>query len=751
MSDLFITPEEEELQEATAPSLPVEDFKALWSTLQDHSTEEVLQLIADQFADEPGRRQEVLTTWMAQELGYSRVFRRRSTLTREPLWDVLSAKKYRDLSPRAEQALALIGASLRPARTYLHPSAALATLAIWRHSENEELRSEATERLRHHALPDEPEWLFEVIGAFADDTDPMPHDRSVEGLVEMSLENSYWEIAALVSAMVLVHQYGRWFHSAVVTNLVHACDVASLQYPHEAASWLNYLADAAIGGQLTFSWLERPLRAAIRLSLDDPEREATLRDFAARRSFEADHSRLSELYRDDLKSAAKGAPEALDKLLAEVQATVDHNATRAARLLELLIARTGPRRVGSRAQRLRAALRDLATREELTTAEEWLLGIYVANMSLEAHAVEAVRRAGLRIHWEDNPFASREDLDLYLIVSDYERAFEELTCKFDGVTLDHADKYAAARVKYFVERRVEPGRVRRLFQRVFTPVEWLGTEISELSFVSNAVDSGLERFETRMLQEDLREEISEEYRQAGIPIETFEEIADLPVDRVVQLLKSRRQRRLLLGAFAGGLSGGLAPFSWGTLALADIPVLFSITADICSRFCWYFGFDPREHPDLPLEILAVALAGTAPQAVEPMLLRQSLNAFITRRTLVVGAIAPTGLRKFAHRNLVDNLYEEAGPQVVSRIGALTRRKINQNLQQRAAHSRRSHTIPVFGALLGAALNAALLYDLSEAAQAILTDRFLERKYPEWPRHIGYRPQQEPQPPSPEEE
>ena len=41
-----------------------------------------------------------------------------------------------------------------------------------------------------------------------------------------------------------------------------------------------------------------------------------------------------------------------------------------------------------------------------------------------------------------------------------------------------------------------------------------------------------------------------------------------------------------------------------------------------------------------------------------------------------------------------------------------------------------------GALLGAALNAALIYDLCEAAQAVLTDRFLERKYPDWTRHFA---------------
>lgn len=785
MSRIFITPESEELEEAGAlqedsfvneegilseppermglqesarESLPDEDFKALWEALQSRPTEEVLEQIAEQFHDSPGRRRDVLTTWMAQELGYSRVWRRRSSLSKEPLWEVLEEKTYAALSPRGEEALEMIGASLRPARTTLHPSTALATVAIWRNSKDPELVKRARERLRSRALPDEPEWLYEVVGVFLKEEDRAKEDkekeeghvegRKLEDLIALTLEDEYWEVAAFLSGLALVHKYGRWYHRAVVSNIERACDIASEEYPYEAQVYLQFLADAAMGGRLHFSWLERPIRACIRLSISDPEREAKLRAYQSIRPFDADLQRLEVLYAEELGMLPKSgkmarertSEEAQDRLLEEVRQTVLSNPTRALKLLELVVMRARGRRVGSRLQRMRAAVEQLCIDEEIDPLAEWLVGLYVLNVTLESHAVDLVRRMGFRINWESNPFGGRADFEMYLIVSDYERAFEQLTCKFEGITLEHADKYAAARVKFFVQKRIDPSRVHRMVQRIFTPMEWLGSGLTEIGFVGTAIDRGMEAFEERVAKQDLRDQVVEEFRLSGVVLESFEEIRNLPVDRVEKVLKSRRKRRLMLGAVAGGISGGLSPFSWGVLSLADIPLLLSITADICSRFCWYFGFDPREQQDIPLEILAVALGGTAPSAIEPMLVRQNLQEYVTRKSFVVGAVAHGSVKHLTGRGLSRALERQAGAQAAGRASEIARRVVSRNLQERAVKATSSKSLPVVGALLGAALNAALIYDIIEAAQAVLTDRFLERKYPEWARHIGESPE-----------
>lgn len=759
MSKLFVEPKAEELAEAGALGegnagkgggetlalseyeLP-DDFKGLWRTLEAMPTEDVLRRVAEEFEDAPDRRRQVLTTWMAQELGYSRVWRRRSSLRREPLWDALSAKTYKELSPRGEEALAMIGRAIRPTRSYMHPSAALATLAIWRHSEDEELLREATRRLEQNALPDEPEWLFEVAGVFLEDRleEEESTGRRLEELVELVLENSYWEVAALLSGLVLVHRYGKWYHMAGVANLVHACDVASREYPRESRRWIDSLADAAMGGKLSFSWLEEPLRAAIRLSIDDREREKRLREYAQYRSFDADHHRLEELYATALEEMRNEGGDdgglARQRLFEEVRQTVPKNPTRALRLLELMALYGAGRRVGSRRARIGHAIDQLGHQAELNQLESWLVGLYVHHATLEPRAARFVRRVGQRVDWQENPFASRDDYEMYLVISDYERAFEELTCKFDGVTLEHADKYAAARIKYFVQKRLDPSRLHRLVQTVFTPVGWLGSGLTEIGVIRGAIERGMERFEQKVQRQDLEGQVVGDFREAGIEIEGFDEIGELPVDGIEKVLVSQRRRGLLLGAVAGGISGGLAPFSWGILSLADIPVMLSITADLCSRFCWYFGFDPREHPELPVEILAVALGGTRPSAIEPMLVRQNLHSHMMRKSVVVGAVAHGGVAHLTGRGLSRVVQRRVEKTAMQKATDLARRAVSRNLQQRAVKSAPSRSLPILGALLGAALNTALLYDICEAAQAVLTDRFLERKYPEWAREVG---------------
>ena len=722
---------------ADVAELVPQDFKAMWKTLSRLSDQQILEEVDDQRDGAPERSRKVLVAWMAQKLGYSRLWRRQSSLTREPLWDALSASSYAKLAPTAEPALAMVGRSTEPSRSFMHPSAALATLALWRHSDDESLQQEARRRLQHHPLPDDPEWLYELVGVFIEDdaVDEPNGGRSLAELVELVLDESYWEVAALLCGLLMVHRYGKWYRGAVESNLTHACDTAARQYPHQSQRWLDCMADAAIGGRLSYRWVEAPVEAAIRLNIDDPKREARLRRFFEGRPFDADYKRLESLYRRPLESLGTADDDqARRRLFSEVRTTVERHPTRALRLLELMaMHRYGPA-IGSRFYRMRKAIErvGVGADDELCG---WLVGLYVHSATLESHAVQLVHLVGDDIDWEQNPFADRRDYEMYRVIGDYERAFEQLTAKFDGVELEHADKYAAARVKFFVRKRVDPSRIHRLVQTLFRPVEWIGSGLTEVGFISDAVDRGMERFEARFQNRDRRREVMERFAQADVAIDGFEGIATLPVDRVDCVVDSLRHRRMLLGAAAGGASGGLAPYSWGMLSLADIPVMLSITADVCSRFCWYYGFDPRNHPDLPFEILAVALGGTRPEAVEPMLVRQSLHSHVMRKSIVVGALAHGGMTHLTGKGVSQLIERRVQKTMMQRAGDFARRALRRNVKRRAATSRSSPGMSVVGALVGAALNTVLLYDICEAAQAVLTDRFLERKYPGWARHI----------------
>src|SRR5699024_6489141 len=126
-----------------------------------------------------------------------------------------------------------------------------------------------------------------------------------EALIYLMLQASFWEIAAYLSALVLVYCYGRRYGAKNQADLVKACDKASLEYPQESQIWLELMVDAAMGGRLLFSWIERPLEAVIRLNIGNKKREEGLQDFAKNHIFNADHRRLEELYRLELKAFRK--------------------------------------------------------------------------------------------------------------------------------------------------------------------------------------------------------------------------------------------------------------------------------------------------------------------------------------------------------------------------------------------------------------------------------------------------------------
>ncbi len=756
MTDGFFTPDVDELakaglveESAALDEASVaddvselsEDFKQRWHAILQMPPGEVLERVASEFEDRPEHGREILSLLLAQELGYRRLFRRAHSLHHKPLWDVLARPTFAELGGPARIALERIAWSTREGRPAFHPMAALATIALWRHGDIDQ-QAQAAELLASFALPDEPDWLYELVNTFADieeREDPQTlADRRLIDLARLQLDAHFWDPAALICGLHLVSEYAPSWAGSPMAHLVRACDRAADQHPREARAWLEILADAAMGGYLTYAWLEKPMRAVVRLSIDDPEREAELRSWHDQRPYDADHERLRELYEAQLAAYASKdedtRAEARRALLDEVDHTVAYHPTRAQRLLELMVMREHPRRVATLPARLNYALEQLTRKPRLSETDAWLVRLYVANYNIEPHAVRLVRRVADRIDWDDPQTPPGTDaLDMYLVVSDYERAFEHLTCKFDGVTLEHADKYAAARVKFFVEKRLDPNSLTRVVRTLFTPLEWLGAGLTNLDFITRAVERALDVFDERVRRVDMTERVLEEYREAGVELDAFDDIARLNMSQVDELLQNRRTMRLLLSAVAGGLSGGLAPFSWAALSLADAPVLLGLTADICSRFCWYYGFDPRENPELPMEIMAVALGGSRAAAIEPMLLRQNLREYAVRKSLMVGAVAHGSVTQLAGRTLGKFVQDQVGKEASKKVTDLAKRAVTKNLQRRAAESVPSKTLPIVGAVLGASLNVALIYDVCEAAQAVLTDRFLERKYPDWIR------------------
>ncbi|MFW5966360.1 MAG: hypothetical protein ACOCV2_02525, partial [Persicimonas sp.] len=694
-----------------------EDFEGRWRALAETPPERAVEWVVDAYGDRPRLLRETLAMFLAQRLGYGRLLRRPEELQRDPLWDLLRAETFAKLDSPGRKALLQIAESTRAGRPGFALPAALANIALWRNGAGDQART----RLQSSALPDDPSWLYKLVGALIDLDDDGLTGRSLHALARIQLAGDFWEPAALIAGLYLVHEFAPTWVGSPVMHLVAACDRAAEERPRAMRPWIDLLADAAVGGHLHESWLEKPVRAAIRLSVDCPERERRLRDWHDRRPYDADHARLEALYGYHLDRLG-GPPGPLrghaERIIEqEVERSLVHNPVRAQRLLELVVIRRYGPRVGTRASRLRRALERLADQPRLGRAEKLLVRLYVRNFHIEPHAVRTVRRLAERVDWASVTSESQsvDPLETYLMVGDYERAFEKLTYSYEGVDLEHADMNAASRLKFFVRKRLDPNIVSRQVRRLWRPLEWISRQVMRIEAVSRAVDGALGIFERRIARLDLADEIVTEYNEAGIDIDSFDQIARLNMGQIDLLMRRRKSTRLMVGATAGAVSGGLAPLSWAPLTLADAPVLLALTADICSRFCWYYGFDPREHPELPTQIMAAALAGPSTDTHKLTHLRRNLRSHALRKSIVVGALAHGAVTQLAKRALQwlfkdrERSEADASPRPVARGGA-----------SHSTSPPSTRTLPVLGGLLGASLNTAMLYDVCEAAQAVLT-------------------------------
>ncbi len=700
--------------------------RARWRALGALDGAVLLETLAPLLHAQPQQARELILTWLARELGYTRLLVTRAKHQHDPLRALLNPEALAALPASSLEVLRALSSSTPEARPTLHPIAALATVAMWRGG-----HACAEARLKARPLPDEPAWLMSLGRELERHRElEQPQARGLLQLARLQHDAEAWNTTALLGAVAMTLRYGRWRAGAVGPHMVRACDRAATQHLRDEAPWMQLMADAAIGGHLDHPWLERVVGAAIRLSHADPARQDALRAFHQARPYEADLARLRALYAPHLQ--ARELDTLGLSLRDEIARLAPFNPLRAQRLAELAITR------GARAAELRLprALSQLEPGPGAPAHERALAQLYVKNLDVSPHAVAFVRRWAAHLHWDSaDALATREALELYLVIGDYERAFKNLMCKYDGVTLHHADKHAAGRVKFFMERRLHPGSVTRMVEASFAPLEWLGANVADLGLMEQVTSRGMARFEERTRRLDLSQAVIQELNALGEPVTRFEQVGALTLDRVEAMISQRRAQRIMLGALAGGLAGGLAPMSWGVVSLADVPVLLGLAADVCSRFCWYYGFDPRQHPELPVEILAVALGGSRPSAIQPMLLRQNLREFMVRKAVMVGALSRGVMSPLTGKALSAWLEGQLGAQLTQRLSELARRAVSRNLQRRAAEAAPSRALPLLGALLGAAMNGALVYDICEAAQAVLTDRFLERKYPEWVRQF----------------
>lgn len=724
---------------AESSAIPLDDLSERWDRFELGDPDEIVESVLREYADQQDARRDLLISWLAFQLGYSRYLHRREGIESRPLWDLLDRAVFERVGSQGERAIFLVAqATGHPMRSALHPKSAVAAVALWRNARTPAVRDEARRLLREHPLPNRDWWLYRLVGRFT----ALGAVRSIErpglfDLAALQLGSQFWEIAAKLGAFYFARRYLAVRSAPEPDNLVVACDRASELYSERERDWLALLAEAARAGSLRYSWLEKPVAATLRNTIGEADVHERYRSYHRRRLYRADHARLADLYEHLLEAAVRSEGPtriwARRRLLEELARTAEHNPKRALNLAELIAVHEHPLRLGTFRHRLRHALRQIESKPELDLLDVYLAGLYVATYDIEPYALQYVHRVADRIDWSEHPVADGRKLELYLKVSDYESAFENLTFEIDGTTLGLEDKDASLRVLYFFEKRFEPTSFIRFLRRSLAPVEWLGSTLKSADSLEETAERGIELFRAWLERRDLRHRVVREYATSGVSVANFDEIADMGADFIGEHVVRLRNQRLVAAAGAGLFAGVAGPVGSPGLALADIPAKLALGLEAGALFCWYYGFDPREHPEMPLEILAVALDGPRPRSMSPVRLQRSLAEFAIQTSFFVEAVGTRSLGRIVGRTLRGLIEEFSDSGYGDSFAALMEHFAISRLEATAAERR---SIPFWGAILGAVVDAAFVYDVCESAQAVLTDRFLARKYPEWDRKLG---------------
>ena len=699
-----------------------ESFREQWDLFGTLGPDELAERIRRDFEDRPRERREILVAYLGRRLGYKRHLHRAEDLQIKPLWDLLRLESFERLTHADREILWMVACTTQRIRQTLHPKAALAAIALWRHGSSGE-QDKAEQLLVTLGLPTAMHFLYDLVRVLgtADAEGEVPHERSLHALAKLHRDHGMFDVAALMGGLYFVRRFDPWYSGAPRKNLERACDRVASERPFEYAPWILLMADAAVDGELTSSWLERILEAAIRLSVGERARHERYRGFHRRRLYEATRERIARLYRHRLARISSTRFDDVGPLLAEAEATAVDNPFRAMRLMELLVERAA-------GMPLSQLLRSLAELDPLT---ERLLVLYVRCCHIDPVAVRFVREHRDELDWSGwnlQPI----DVERFLLIGDYEATFGSRDANLLGTPVAHVDKDAAARVRYFQTSRTNPNSMAKLLQNFDLPGALPVTRLAESRFVDALTTDFAQLFEERAAAMDLRDQVLSDLHRAGASVERWEDIGQLPITKIEQALMRGRQRDMIVGALAGGVAGALAPQTSGVSAIMDVPFLMALVADTCARHCWYYGFDPRDHADLVTKIVAIALGGLEAADMTDAEVRSALKGYLTRRSILLAALGQGAVAQIAGPAagmLWDHVgrFQRRPPLLVAALENVARRDQRPRFTKRMV----KYVLPVADGFLGTAFNVSLVYDLGESAQAVLADRFLARKYRDW--------------------
>lgn len=189
-------------------------------------------------------------------------------------------------------------------------------------------------------------------------------------------------------------------------------------------------------------------------------------------------------------------------------------------------------------------------------------------------------------------------------------------------------------------------------------------------------------------------------------VATLDELRAQPLEVCDRLATSQTRVAMTLG----GISGGVFGVAGAAGMLADVPTLLTGVLRMIHRVGLCFGEEPDKH--LMIGIFALASANSVD---EKQIAIAALRADITQ---LPGAAVRDGLERVAERQLAKETAVFSLQTLAQRVGVqLGRRKA-------------AGVVPVFGAMVGSAVNAWYVRDVALTARYVFQDRWLREHYPE---------------------
>ena len=402
--------------------------------------------------------------------------------------------------------------------------------------------------------------------------------------------------------------------------------------------------------------------------------------------------------------------------------------------------------------------RALARYDSKRALEESPIPAHLARLYVHHHAIEPSRARLVDTIMELAPHLltdaiAEEHLQTYLLISQHDRPFEHLSCTYEGVQLAMIDKEPATRVAYYVESCPSPRLNAQFFDMIMAPVGWIQLTLRSIESTRRLAHQLLLRYIAHHRSIDQSAMVNAMLLANDVTVDAFDDISTLPIETVELAIAPSRRRYLVAAALSGALSTMASQIGPGQLAALDAPLMVVLMIRYCHALCWLYGFDPEANPDIVDTILHVTIWGpryTRRHSHEELII--ALEDLFVRKSLITSALtrgAITTSSLYLIRNWIEEQAQSPALQKAISFSQniLVRSKTPPTSSSSSTHDPRTpslseilaRSLPGLGVTLSALLNVALLYDLFEASQAVLTDQFLVRKYPRWQPHFSPEP------------